>query len=162
MELALIAAVARNGVIGRDGDLPWRLRADLHNFKHRTKGCPVIMGRKTWESLPKRPLPGRANIVLSRREGYEAEGAIVVDSLDAALATAGDAQTAWVIGGASIYAEALPRADRLVITHVDEDVAGDTHFVDVDWSAWRVVEEAAHDADERNEFPFRIVDYARR
>jgi len=160
VELTLIAAVARNGVIGRDGDLPWRLRADLKQFKRRTVGHPIVMGRKTWESLPARPLPKRVNVVLTRQLGYEAEGATVVGSIEEALAAL-DADEAFVIGGESVYAAALPHAARLVITHVDADVDGDARFPDLDWSAWRVVERTPHAADERNDHPFEVVVYER-
>lgn len=160
MELTLIAAVARNGVIGRDGDLPWRLRADMKQFKRRTVGHPILMGRKTWESLPRRPLPERVNVVLTRQAGYRAEGAVVAGSVQEALASV-DAAEVFVIGGESIYAAALPHAARLVITHVDAEVDGDARFPDVDWSAWRAVERARHDADERNDHPFEVVVYER-
>lgn len=160
MELTLIAAVARNGVIGRDGDLPWRLRADMKQFKRRTVGHPILMGRKTWESLPKRPLPKRVNVVLTRQPHYEAEGAVVARSIEDALAAI-DADEAFVIGGESVYAAALPHAARLVVTHVDADVEGDARFCEVDWSAWRAVERARHDADERNDHAFEVVVYER-
>ncbi len=163
MRLTLIAAVADNGVIGREGDLPWRLRADLRHFKARTLGHPIVMGRKTWESLPKRPLRKRLNVVLSRSAGYEAPGATVVPSVADALevARASGAQEAFVIGGASIYADALPLADRLVITHVQTTVDGDAWFPAVDWAAWDVISEEAHAADGENEHAFRVVEYTR-
>ena len=163
MKLTLIAAVARNGVIGREGDLPWRLSADLKHFKARTLGHPIIMGRKTWESLPKRPLRKRLNIVLSRSADYPAEGAALVDSMEAALAVAREAgaEHAFVIGGQSIYAAALPLADGLAITHVDVEIEGDAFFPEVDWEAWQAVREEPHAADEKNEHAFRVVEYVR-
>jgi dihydrofolate reductase len=129
-ELVLIAAVARNGVIGRDGGLPWRIPEDMAHFRRATAGCPVIMGRKTWDSLPAkfRPLPGRHNIVVTRRRGWHADGASVVNDLDAALAAAGNAERAFVIGGAELYVAALARADELVLTEIDADVEGDARF----------------------------------
>lgn len=163
MKLSLIAAVAANGTIGRGGGLPWRLRSDLREFKRRTLGKPIIMGRKTWEALPKRPLEGRLNIVLSRRDGYAAEGACVVRSLDEARARARDsgAEEAFVIGGSSIYEAALPSADELVITHVLAAVEGDASFPDVDWSAWRSAPALEVPASERDEHAFRVVVYRR-
>lgn len=161
MRVTLVAAVAQNGVIGRGGDLPWRLPEDLKQFKRLTLDHPIVMGRKTWESLPSL-LPRRSHIVLSRRAAYDAPGAEVAHDLDEALARAAqhDAEV-FVIGGAAIFAGALPRADRLVITHVDAEVEGDTYFPSVDWSGWRAVEEHAHPADARHAYPFRVVTYER-
>jgi dihydrofolate reductase len=129
--VVLVAAVAQNGVIGRDGGLPWRLRADLAHFKRRTVGRPILMGRRTWESLPGL-LPRRRHVVLSTDAHYAAPGATVAGSLDAALAAVGEAPEVCVIGGAAVYAAELPRADELVITHVDADVPGDTYLPPVD------------------------------
>lgn len=136
--LTLIAAVARNGVIGKDNRLPWHLPADLKHFKALTTGRTVIMGRKTWESLPAnfRPLPGRQNIVVSRNAGYRAEGALVVTSLTAAIATT-ENDEAFVIGGAELYAAAMPLADRLQLTEIDVAFDGDTHFPATDPKNWR-------------------------
>jgi dihydrofolate reductase len=137
--LTLIAAVARNGVIGRDNQLPWRLPEDLKRFKALTTGNVVVMGRKTWESLPEsfRPLPGRRNIVVSRNGKYVAEGASVVDSVAAALGIAADADEFFVIGGAELYAQALPLADRLQLTEIDADFEGDVRFPAFDGGQWR-------------------------
>ena len=142
--LTLIAAVARNGVIGRDNRLPWHLPADLKHFKALTTGHAVIMGRKTWESLPEkfRPLPGRQNIVVTRKAGYAAAGANVVTSLADAVAAAGGSD-AVVIGGAELYVAALPLADRLQLTEIDADYEGDTWFPPRDPRQWR---ETARDA----------------
>ena len=163
MRLSLIAALARDGGIGKDGGLLFRLRSDLEQFKRRTLGAPVIMGRKTWESLPRRPLPGRLNVVLSRRTGYRAEGARVAPDLEAALALAraSGAAEAFVIGGEAVYAAALPRADRLVLTHVDAAAGADAFFPAFDAAAWRVVEEAAYAASARDEHPFFVRVYER-
>jgi dihydrofolate reductase len=133
-ELVLIAAVARNGVIGRDGALPWHLSADMQHFRELTRECPVVMGRRTWDSLSPRyrPLPGRSNIVVSRRPGWTAEGAQVAPSLAAALRLAqqrvGASKRVFVIGGAQLYREALPLADVLELTEVQAEVAGDAQF----------------------------------
>lgn len=128
--LAIIAAVARNGVIGRDGALPWHLPEDLAHFRRVTAGCAVIMGRRTWESLPSRfrPLPGRHNIVVTRRPDWRPDGATVAADLDAAIAAAGDAPRAFVIGGARLFAAALPRARELLLTEIDADAGGDVRF----------------------------------
>ena len=143
--LTLIAAVARNGVIGKDNRLPWHLPADLKHFKELTTGHAVIMGRKTWESLPAkfRPLPGRGNIVVTRNGAFRAEGAIVCTSLaDAIAAASGD--EAFVIGGAELYKAALPLADRLQLTEIDAEYEGDTWFPAVDKSMWRETAREAH------------------
>jgi dihydrofolate reductase len=128
--LVLVAAVARNGVIGRDGGLAWRDPADMKHFRELTWGAPVLMGRKTWDSLPAKfkPLPGRRNLVLTRNAAWAATGAEAVASIDAALQLAGDAPTLFVLGGAEIYAQALPRAHELVLTEVDEALDGDVYF----------------------------------
>lgn len=126
-QLNLIYARARNGVIGRDNQMPWHLPEDLAHFKQTTLGCPVIMGRKTWDSLPPRfrPLPGRQNIVITRDATWAADGAQAAHSLDAALGLCSGAAPAWVIGGAQIYALALPQARRVVVTEIDQDIDGD-------------------------------------
>ncbi|MDD0809151.1 dihydrofolate reductase [Curvibacter sp. RS43] len=127
MPLKLIFARAANGVIGRDNALPWHLPEDLAHFKRTTLGCPVIMGRRTWDSLPPRfrPLPGRQNIVLSRNPAWVAEGALRVGSLSEALASLPPEQDVWVIGGAELYAQALPLAQQAVVTEIAQDFEGD-------------------------------------
>lgn len=127
MRLGLIYARARNGVIGKDNQMPWHLPEDLAHFRKTTMGAPVIMGRKTWESLPPRfrPLPGRRNIVITRQSGWHAEGATRAGSLEEALALCGDVPAAWVTGGAEIYRLALPLADTVAVTEIDADYAGD-------------------------------------
>lgn len=161
MRIALIAAVARNGVIGRGGALPWRLPDELGWFKERTLGKPVIMGRRTWESL-RGALPGRLNVVVTRNGNYVARGALVAASLDDALARCAGAEEAVVIGGRDLYEAALPRADRLYLTHVEAEVDGDTRFPEVDLEQWIAVESRAHAADELHAFAFRMVVYERR
>jgi dihydrofolate reductase len=137
--IALIWAQSANGVIGADGELPWRLPEDMARFRALTSGSTVVMGRRTWESLPLRfrPLPDRRNIVLSRQPSYDAPGAEIRADVATALAGAGDI---WVIGGAAVYAAALPVADRLSITDVDGDFDGDVHAPPVDEREWREVE----------------------
>ncbi|KAF1021942.1 MAG: Dihydrofolate reductase [Paracidovorax wautersii] len=146
MSLSLIYAQAANGVIGRDNALPWHLPEDLAHFKRCTSGHPVVMGRKTWDSLPPafRPLPGRLNIVVTRQAGWLAEGASVAGSLAAAVELArehagADAQV-WVIGGAQIYAAALPLADQVVVTELEQAFEGDAHAPVLD-AAWTVAEQ---------------------
>jgi len=136
LQLCLVAALASNGVIGADGRLPWHLPEDLRHFKALTLGHPVIMGRRTWESIGK-PLPGRENIVVSRQPAYDAPGAHVAASLDECLAHCADAPIAFVIGGADLYASALPIADVLEFTEIDAAVRGDTTFPAFDRTAWR-------------------------
>ena len=162
MKLALIAAVSRNGIIGREGALPWRLPADLKRFRAETLHKPVVMGRKTWESL-RGPLKKRLNIVLSRREGYGAAGARAVTSFDEALAVAREsgAEEAMVIGGSSLYELAAPVVHRMLITHVETDVAGDATFPSIDWDAFEITREERYEADAEHAFDFRIVEYAR-
>ncbi len=160
-EIALIVARARNGVIGRDNTLPWRLRADLQHFKQCTQSCPLIMGRKTWESLPG-ILPGRPHIVISRQSGYSAPGARVVSSLTDALAVCADAERAFVIGGAQIYAEALGVADVLWISEIDADVEGDTRFPAFDSGAFSEISRTRVAADESNQYSFDIVELRRK
>lgn len=163
MILGLIASVARDGAIGRGNELLWRDPADLRHLRATTLGCPVLMGRRTWDSLPPkfRPLPGRRNVVLTRQPGFEAPGAEVAAGLDAALALVADAPRVWVLGGAQLYAQALPRADELVLTEIDATFDGaDAHF-----PAWRRDE---WDEVERRPgtgaygTPFAIVTYRRR
>ena len=164
MRVTLVVAGAENGVIGRDGGMPWRLSTDMKRFKARTMGKPVVMGRKTWESFPKRPLPGRHNIIVTRDPAYAAEGASVVASLDAALALARTegAEEACVIGGGEIYAAALPLADRLDVTHILAKIDGDTRFPAIDPAIWRVVSGEDVPAGEKDSHPTRHVVYARR
>ncbi len=161
--IALIWAMDRNRLIGRDNDLPWRLKADLQFFKKTTLGRPIIMGRKTWESLPFKPLPGRTNIVLTRSADYVAEGAEVVRSADEALAVAEqtEAEVVMVIGGAGVYRSFLPRADRLYITEIDDEFDGDTWFPRYDATEWVEVSRESHDPDESNPYPFAFVTYER-
>jgi dihydrofolate reductase len=157
--IALIVAIAENGVIGRDGDLPWRLSSDLKRFRSLTMGRPVIMGRKTFASL-RRPLDGRDNIVVTRDAGFAAEGAIVVHSLAEALAHAeGCARQRgvddiFVIGGAAIFRDALPLAKRIYLTRVHAAPQGDVIFPDVDWTAWRITHTEFHPDGPKDAFPF--------
>jgi len=164
--LALIVAVAENGVIGKNNALPWRLPEDLRHFKRVTLGKPVIMGRKTFESIGK-PLPGRTNIVITRNAAYQAAGVSVVLSLAAALALAqavaaqDGAEEVMVIGGAEIYRAALPQADQLYLTEVHASVAGDAVLPDVNWNQWREVSRERHAAPTPDGYDYSFVCYTR-
>lgn len=165
--LCLIVARGTNGVIGRDGDLPWRLPEDLKFFKRVTAGAPLIMGRKTWDSLPRKPLPGRANIVVSRNADFQAAGARVYPGIDVATAAAQSvamvcgAGEVFVIGGAALYAAALPLADRLYITEVDAAPQGDVVFPVLDPESWTVREVMAKDADDNHAHAFKVMRWDR-
>lgn len=166
MLIALIAAVADNGVIGRGGQLPWRLSADLRRFKSLTMGHPIIMGRRTWESIG-RPLPGRTSIVITRQPRYETgfpEVRIAADvhaALDRAASAPGGDQIAFVIGGGEVYAAALPRAARLYLTRVLASVAGDAFFPPLDMREWRLLNGENHAADEKNDYAHAFEVYER-
>ena len=153
--------MAANRVIGRDGGLPWRLPGDLRRFKAITMGKPILMGRRTFESLG-RPLPGRENIVITRDRSWSAPGCRVAHSLDEALALAGEAGELMVIGGAEIYRLAWPRLDRLELTEVHADVEGDTRLEGFDAAEWREVAREHHPADERHALAFSFVTLERR
>jgi len=168
--IALVVARGRNGVIGREGDLPWRLRSDLQRFKAITIGKPCLMGRKTWESLPLRPLPGRLNLVLTRDQSYEAEGmskgALVCATLDEAIEIARETaeedgvDEICIIGGTAVFAAALPRARRLYITEVEAEPEGDAVFPAFDETTWVEVSSERHAAGEKDDhaFTFRVLE----
>jgi dihydrofolate reductase len=164
MRVSIIVAVAENGVIGRDGKLPWHLSADLKRFKRLTMGHTIIMGRRTWESIG-RPLPGRRTIVVSRQPDYRIDAVDVTTavSLDDALqlaAASGDDE-AFVVGGAELYREGLLRADRLHVTRVRANVEGDTRFPAVQWNQWQFVTAEEHSADDRNDHAYAFEIYER-
>jgi dihydrofolate reductase len=161
-KLSLIVARAQNGVIGVSGRLPWRLKSDMAFFRQMTMGKPVIMGRKTWESLPQRPLKGRDNIVMTRDWTYDAPGARVYASFAAAsnaaraIAARNSAEEAFVIGGEALYAMSLPMADRLYLTEVEAAPDGDAFFPAFDASEWNEVAAERFEASDGNEFAFTI------
>jgi dihydrofolate reductase len=167
IEIVLVVAVAENGVIGAQGAIPWRQKSDMRRFKAMTMGRPIVMGRKTFVSFPRRPLPGRTNIVITRDPDFRAAGAVVTSSLGEALAVArGDAlrrsaAEIAVIGGAEIYAQTLPLADRLEITEVQARPDGDTVFPPIDRSVWKEVAREHHPADPDNEAAFSYVTWVR-
>jgi dihydrofolate reductase len=162
--LTLVVCAARNGTIGRGGTMPWRMPSDLRHFKAVTLGKPVIMGRKTFQSIGK-ALPGRVNIVVSRQPGLALAGATVATDLDAALAAAaaqpGPPAEVMVIGGGEIYAQALPRADRVVLTRLDADVAGDAIFPALDPALWTVVSDTPLATAAADDHAARVLVYER-
>jgi len=164
MKIVLIAAFAQNRVVGINNSLPWHLPEDLKYFKRTTTGKAIIMGRKTYDSIG-RPLPNRTNIVISRNSELKIEGVKVVDSLQAAIDLAKEVnfingvEEVMVIGGASIYEEALPQADRLYITHVHAEVKGDAYFPEVDFSQWQEISRDDYAASESNPYDYSFVVY---
>ncbi len=163
MKLALIAAVARNGSIGKGGQLLCHLPEDQQHFRRATMGCPVVMGRKTWDSLPARfrPLPGRRNVVVTRNPAWRADGAEAAASLDAALEQLAASPKVFVIGGGELYREALPRADELVLTEIERDLEGDVHFPAWDRTRFRERSREPRHAGPPNDFDYAFVTYQR-
>ena len=158
--VSIIVAIAQNGTIGDKNALLWHIKEDMRFFRTTTSGHAVIMGRKTFESLGSRPLPKRTNIVITRAE-RTFEGALTAHSLKEAIALAGDDEEIFIIGGAQIYAEALEVADRMYITHVERDYAGDTAFPAIDFSKWALTNEERHERGEEYEWPFSFLTYDR-
>lgn len=159
--ISLIAAMARNRVIGIDNRLPWKLSADLQYFKRVTMGKPIVMGRRTYESIG-RPLPGRTNVIVTNDPSFRAEGCIVVHSVEEALAAAGDVAEVMVIGGASFYRQMLPYADRLYLTVIHRDFEGDAWFPEIDPQQWIESKRDDHDADDRNPYGYSFIEYRRK
>ena len=158
--ISLIVAMGKGGVIGLDNRLPWRLPAELAHFKRITMGKPIVMGRKTWESLPG-VLPGRRHIVITRDESYQADSCTLVHSTDEAIAAAGDVDEIMIVGGGTIYRVFLPLADRFYLTQVETEVEGDAYFPEVDWDQWRELSRESHQADEKNPHAYSFIDLAR-
>ena len=156
--LSMIVAHANNRVIGKNNVMPWHLPADLAYFKKTTLGKPIIMGRKTYESIG-RPLPGRQNIVISRDGNYQAEGVDVVSSVDAALALVNDVEEVMVIGGGAIYQYCLAAAQRLYITHIDADIDGDTYFPEYDFNVWKKMSSELRPSDDKNQYQLNFTVY---
>jgi len=163
MKISMIAAMAHDRVIGKDNQMPWHMPADLAHFKRVTLGKPVLMGRKTFESIG-RPLPGRRNLVISRNPDYQAEGIEVVGSVEAALAllAGSSVEELMVIGGGHLYAEMLPSADCLYLTRIDLAVEGDTRFPAFDDGQWQRIACESHPADEKNPHPYSFETWQRR
>jgi dihydrofolate reductase len=161
MNISIIAAMARNRIIGINNTLPWRLPADLQHFKQITMGKPVIMGRKTYESIG-RPLPGRLNIVISQNQEYTVEGCQVVHSIDEAFAAASHYDEAMIIGGASFYNQALAYARRLYLTIIDEDFEGDARFPEYSADEWQEIDRIEGVVDAKNTHPHHFITLERR
>jgi dihydrofolate reductase len=161
MTISLVVAASKNNVIGRDGGLPWHLPDDLRHFKRLTTGKPVIMGRRTFESIG-RPLPNRHNLVMTRDADYVAEGCDVVTSVSEALDAAAGAGEVMVIGGGQVYRDFLPRADRIYLTRVQADVDGDTRFPEIGEAEWLLVSTEHHAADDRHDYAFDLMVFERR
>lgn len=161
MIVSIMAAAAENGVIGRENRLPWHLRTDLVRFKKLTMGHHVFMGRKTFDSIGKKPLTGRPTIVVTRQSGYLAPGAMLARSIEEALAlSAGDSEV-FNLGGADIFAQSIPQTGRIYLTRVHAIVEGDARFPFIDPRQWRLVQSEAHQADEKNDYPLTFEDYER-
>jgi len=156
MKISIVVAMAANGVIGQNNELPWHLPADLKHFKQTTMGKPILMGRKTWESIG-RPLPGRTNIVITRDSTYSAAGCIVVHSVDAALTAAGEQDEVMVIGGAQLYRRLLPYAETIYLTRIHERFDGDTRFPEIPDAEWQQLERIDHEADEKNPYDYSFI-----
>lgn len=162
VHISLVAAASENNVIGDENEIPWHLPDDMKFFREITEGKPIIMGRKTFESIGK-PLPKRHNIVISRQRDLEIEGCDVVGSLEEALELAEEesADEACIIGGGQIYSEGIDQADRIYLTRVHATVDGDTYFPEVDEEEWEEIDRQDHDKDEQHEYAFSIIHYER-
>ncbi|MEM7454713.1 MAG: dihydrofolate reductase [Planctomycetota bacterium] len=147
MQVALIVAMSENGVIGRDGDLPWHISEDLKRFKKLTMGHHIIMGRKTWDSIG-RLLPGRTTVIVTRQEDFEVEGAKIASSIEQALEMSSGDENPFITGGAQIYAAALSHVQVMHITRVHAEVEGDTFFTGIDWDQWQLIDSRRHEAGE--------------
>lgn len=161
MNISIIVAVSRNQVIGKDNQLIWKLSADLKRFKALTTGHTIIMGRKTFDSIGK-PLPNRTSIVITRQKDYKIEGCIVVNSLEEAIEKAGDQEEVFIIGGGTIYQEAMGKANKVYYTKVHTEVEGDTFFPVIDFTTWKSVKREDCLSDEKNEYAYSFIDYERK
>ncbi len=157
-KISMVCAMAKNRVIGKDNQMPWHLPADLKHFKSVTMSKPIVMGRKTYESIG-RPLPGRQNVVISRNQGYSAEGCDVVDSIDSALELLNEQPEVMIIGGGFLYSQMLAQADHLYLTFIDLEVDGDTQFPEFEHLNLEQGSSESHLADEKNPHNYRFVDY---
>ena len=158
--LAMIVAASENNVIGREGDLPWRISSDLKRFKSLTMGHHLIMGRKTFESIG-RLLPGRTTVIVTRNKNFRFDGAVVVHSIEDALENAGVDESPFLVGGAELYRVGLPLVNKLYLTRVHAKIEGDTLLPEMDWSDWDLVAKESFDADDKNEYRYSFEDYVR-
>lgn len=161
MIVSIIVAASRNNVIGKDNDLVWHLSSDLKRFKKLTTGHHIIMGRKTFESIGK-PLPNRTSIIITRQPDYKVDGCIVVNSLEEALNRVENDEEVFIIGGGSIYSEAVEKADKLYLTRVHADVDGDTYFPKLVYKEWETLSREDHLPDEKNPYPYSFIDMKRK
>lgn len=161
MSISMIWAMDEHGVIGKDNSMPWHLPRDFAFFKSETMGKKLLMGRKTWDSIGGKPLKGRTSVVMTRDEQFAPEGAEVVHTLEEALKAAQDTEELMVIGGAEIYRLMLPYADKLIVTRIEHDFAGDTFFPEVNWDEWKEVSSTPGIKDEKNPYDYRFVVYER-
>jgi dihydrofolate reductase len=156
MIISFIAAMGKNRTIGNKGKLPWSLPADMKYYRDKTKGKPIIMGRKTHEGIGK-PLPDRTNIIITRDRTYKSKGCIVVHSVDKALEAAGNAEEIMIIGGSQIYKEFLPKANRIYLTVIDAEFEGDTYFPEYDLTQWKEVSYEEHKRDAENQYDYAFI-----
>jgi len=161
MIISFVVAMGKNRVIGKDNSLPWSLPADMKHFKDLTTGKPIIMGRKTFESIGK-PLPNRTNIIITRDQAYKAEGCIVVNSIDAALLAVEGNEEVMVIGGAQIYKEFLPKANKIYLTIIETDFEGDAYFPEYDIEEWQETAFEEHERDAQNQYDYRFLTLERK
>jgi|SRR3989338_3039618 len=157
MIISIIAAMGKNRVIGNKGKLPWHMPADMKYYREKTKGKPVIMGRKTFDSMDNKPLPNRTNIIITHGTDYKAEGAIVVHSADEALMAAGNAEEVMIIGGSNIYKKFLPRANRIYLTIIEGVFEGDAFFPEYSITEWKEISYEEHERDKDNPYDYRFV-----
>ncbi|MEM8844224.1 MAG: dihydrofolate reductase [Pseudomonadota bacterium] len=155
MKIAIIVAVSNNGIIGVDNTIPWHCPADLQYFKRTTMGAPILMGRKTWQSLKIQPLPGRENIVVSRDPDFSDDRCRVANTIEDGLALVSDLDKVFIMGGANIYQQVLNKADELYLTSVDVDVEGDSHFPEVSEDTWELISAEKYQADSRS--PYDLI-----
>jgi dihydrofolate reductase len=156
MRISAIVAMSQNRAIGKNNQLPWHLPADLKHFKQVTMGRPILMGRKTYESIG-RPLPGRYNIVITRDANFQAPGCLVTTSIDTALAAVAESDEIFIIGGALLYQQMMPRIHRLYLTVIQQEVEGDAFFPELDLNQWYEIERVDHSADEKNPHPYSFI-----
>ncbi|WP_046226542.1 dihydrofolate reductase [Paenibacillus dauci] len=162
MTITLIWAQGREGIIGKDNDMPWKLPKDMAYFKQQTQHKTIVMGRKTWNSFGSKPLPNRKNIILTRDVSFEAKEVQVLHSVEEATQLASTEEELMIIGGSQIYKEFLNYADRLLVTRIEQDFEGDTYFPEVDWSEWTLVNTVPGIRDEKNDYDYRFEEYKRK
>ena len=161
MTISIIAAISENNAIGKDNKLPWHLPADLKHFKSLTIGHHIIMGRKTFESIGK-PLPGRTTIIITRKTGYKADGCIIVSSIENAISAVKNDSECFIIGGAEIFNQTVPLADKIYLTRIHQHIEGDTFFPDIAPGLWNKISEERNNPDEKNEYDYSFITYSKK